>query len=112
MKLPDPRGPLSAALRASLMSGGPVTDELRGLAQRAAANAGDVLVDPDVQLTLAVCYQLHYTGFDGVDDRWEWDPALLAVRAELESAFGAAVHALAGEPHWPMASQWPLLCDD
>lgn len=47
-------------------------------------------VDPtsrDVQLTLLICYELHYRGFEGVVDAWEWDPDLLRLRATLESAF-------------------------
>ena len=34
--------------------------------------------DDDLQLSLAVCYELHYRGFDGVSEDWEWDPALIA----------------------------------
>ncbi len=49
--------------------------------------AGPVLVDEDVQLALFVCYELHYRGFDGVDDRWEWNPSLLEVREILEARF-------------------------
>src|SRR5205085_3590268 len=36
-------------------------------------------------------YELHYRSFAGVDERWEWDPRLLAVRAELEGLFEAAL---------------------
>jgi heme oxygenase-like protein len=46
----------------------------------------DVLAD-DAQLALWTCYELHYSGFDGVADEWEWDPSLLAVRRELEQRF-------------------------
>jgi hypothetical protein len=49
----------------------------------------DVLTDDDLQLALWVCYELHYAGFDDVDDTWEWDPDLLAVRRELETVFEA-----------------------
>ncbi|WP_436761005.1 iron-containing redox enzyme family protein [Streptosporangium sp. V21-05] len=49
--------------------------------------AGPVLVDEDVQLALFVCYELHHRGFDGVDDRWEWNPSLLEVREILEARF-------------------------
>jgi hypothetical protein len=50
----------------------------------------------DLQLALYCCYELHYRGFDGVDDAWEWNPGLLAFRAVLEAAFEADVHALVG----------------
>ncbi|MEU3169342.1 iron-containing redox enzyme family protein [Streptosporangium sp. NPDC006930] len=49
--------------------------------------AGPVLMDEDVQLALFVCYELHYRGFEGVDDRWEWSPSLLEVREILEARF-------------------------
>ena len=45
----------------------------------------------DLQLALYVCYELHYRGFAGVNPRWEWNPALLQVRARLEEAFLSAV---------------------
>ncbi|HEX5147293.1 MAG TPA: iron-containing redox enzyme family protein [Conexibacter sp.] len=51
----------------------------------------ELLLDDDVQLALYLCYELHYGALDGVDDRWEWDPGLLAFRAVLERAFEASV---------------------
>ncbi|MGW8670281.1 iron-containing redox enzyme family protein [Streptomyces niveus] len=41
----------------------------------------------DLQLALYLCYELHYRGFQGVDPAWEWDPALLGLRAGLERRF-------------------------
>jgi hypothetical protein len=52
---------------------------------------GDPLADDDLQLALYVCYELHYRSFAGVDEEWEWDPRLLAIRAELEALFEAAL---------------------
>ncbi len=46
----------------------------------------------DLQLALSMCYELHYRGFSGVDPAWEWHPALLTLRAELEHVFLAGVH--------------------
>jgi hypothetical protein len=54
------------------------------------------LGDDDLQLALYCCYELHYRSFAGVDDAWEWDPALVAWRAHLEGAFGAALRAAVG----------------
>jgi len=51
----------------------------------------------DVQLTLYVCYELHYRGFAGVDPGWEWNPGLLHLRAQLEDAFLTAVRRDVGE---------------
>ncbi|TDC40502.1 iron-containing redox enzyme family protein [Actinomadura sp. KC345] len=45
----------------------------------------------DLQLALHTCYELHYRGFTGVDPDWEWDPALLRLRAAMEEAFLAAL---------------------
>ena len=41
----------------------------------------------DLQLTLYVCYELHYRGFTGVDPGREWDAELLRLRSHLEHAF-------------------------
>src|SRR3954451_18301194 len=58
----------------------------------------DVLENDDLQLALWMLYELHYRGFDEVDDAHEWDPALLALRAALEAPFETALRALAA-PH-------------
>jgi hypothetical protein len=57
--------------------------------------------DEDLQLSLYCCYELHYRGFDGVDDAWEWDPSLLAFRAGLERRFEADMLDLVGPPEAP-----------
>ena len=60
----------------------------RSRLDRIEASIGDS--DPygiDVQLTLYVCYELHYRGFAAVDPGWEWNPGLLHLRARLEDAF-------------------------
>lgn len=41
----------------------------------------------DLHLALATCYELHYQGFDGVDDSYEWDPDILRFRRMLETVF-------------------------
>jgi hypothetical protein len=58
--------------------------------------ADDPLVGDDLHLALYCCYELHYRGFDGVDPDWEWDPALLAFRRELERTFEAALRGEVG----------------
>jgi hypothetical protein len=52
----------------------------------------------DSSLALYLCYELHYRGFGGVDDRWEWEPSLLAVRRSLEGAFIDALFDEVGPP--------------
>jgi hypothetical protein len=82
--LPEPRGEVSAALIGAL-------NGEAGALEVPAAAAGDALADDDLQLGLYCCYELHYRSFAGIDESWEWDPSLLAFRAELESAFSAAL---------------------
>ncbi|MDI6103376.1 iron-containing redox enzyme family protein [Actinoplanes sp. NEAU-A12] len=96
MKLPSPRGSVSAALidtlagRRTTLPHTPVPDD-----------------DEDLHLALFVCYELAYRGWDGVDDRWEWDPGLLRARRALEDHFETALHALAGPPEPVDASAVP-----
>ena len=82
--LPEPRGELSAYLVEHLRqkphelpSPPPVRE--------------DPLFGDDVQLTLYSAYELHYRGFDGVDEDWEWEPSLLAWRRDLERSFEDAL---------------------
>ena len=82
--LPLPRGELSAAVVELLTrTPGSAVPEAAGL-------------DPygeDLLLTLHTCYELHYQGFAGVDENWEWDPDLLRVRRDLENTLLTALHA-------------------
>ncbi len=77
--LPRPRGPLSAALLAWWTEGLALPAEV--------GPVGNALVDDDLHLALWCCYQLHYSGFAGIPDDMEWDPATLAFRARLEQLF-------------------------
>jgi hypothetical protein len=89
--LPAPRGPLSEGLLEAL--------RLRPHAvSLTAPGSADPLADEDVQLALYLCYELHYRGLDGVDDRWEWEPSLLGLRGELEREFERAVREVAPAP--------------
>ncbi len=85
IELPPPRGPLSEELFEAL--GGPPRAGL-GVP---GADSPDPLADEDLQLALYVAYELHYAEIRGVDERWEWSPALLAFREALERPFEAAV---------------------
>ncbi|MER7006432.1 iron-containing redox enzyme family protein [Dactylosporangium sp. NPDC000555] len=95
MQLPHPRGPLSTALLHAL-AGAP--RELPGSPAAAGTAAGDPLADEDLQLTLHVCYELHYQGFEDVDEGWEWHPSLLALRQAAERHFEAALRRLVPLP--------------
>jgi hypothetical protein len=75
--LPKPRGPRSehlvAHLRRRAHDPGPLP-----------AAEDDPLDGDDSALALHVLYELHYRGFAGVDERWEWEPGLLVARRVLE----------------------------
>jgi heme oxygenase-like protein len=45
----------------------------------------------DFQLSLYALYELHYRGFAGIDELWEWEPSLIALRSRLEADFEAAL---------------------
>jgi hypothetical protein len=92
-RLPAPRGPLSTGLLSAL-AGDPPCDVPRPVTP----NGGDPLLDEDLQLSLYVLYELHYRGFAGVSEAWEWDPSVLALRAALEERFLAGVHARTPHP--------------
>jgi Iron-containing redox enzyme len=78
--LPEPRGAVTALLLDALAR--PVEP------LPPAPEPGD---EDDLQLALYLCYELHYRGLPEVDERWEWEPSLLALRADLERRFEAAL---------------------
>ncbi len=93
---PAPRGPLSGAVLAALHAR-PGTLSIDDALALDLLDVIDPLADDDLHLALYCCYELHYRGFHGVDERWEWDPALLALRARLEEVFETGLaEALAG----------------
>ena len=87
--LPGPRGEITDALFAALRR------PPRALPPLPAPAAARPEADEDLQLALYCCYELHYRGFADVDERWEWEPSLLAARAALEERFEAALTELA-----------------
>jgi hypothetical protein len=96
MRLPDPRGPLSESLCRDLATGTSLSAATVARADRVSAAGAEALADEDLQLGLAVLYELHYRGFDEVSEDWEWDPDLLRVRAGLERRHLAALRELVG----------------
>ncbi|HEX6022345.1 MAG TPA: iron-containing redox enzyme family protein [Solirubrobacter sp.] len=74
--------------------------ELRDPPHRLDPQIDDVEFE-DLHLALYTCYELHYRGFDDVDDGWEWEPSLLALRGELERRFEDELLELVGEPGEP-----------
>jgi hypothetical protein len=88
-QLPQPRGPISERLLASLRQPPHAIEPV-------APGVEKPLEDEDLQLALYACYELHYRGFEGVDAVWEWEPSLIAFRAGLESGFAAALDEAVG----------------
>jgi hypothetical protein len=79
--LPAQRGEISQFLLAALRR------PPHSLERVAIPEIEDPLADDDLQLALYLCYELHYRGLPAVDERWEWEPSLLALRARLEQIF-------------------------
>jgi hypothetical protein len=80
MLVPKPRGALSDALFEAL--------------RNTAASWDDVLRarpdhEDDAHICLWTLYELHYRGFDDVDDALEWQPELVQLRRDLERPFEA-----------------------
>lgn len=94
MQLPDPRGELSSHV-IDLLAADP--SSWRGSAP--SPEVDEPLTDDDLQLALACCYELHYLGFDGVDDSWEWDSRLLGFRAGLEEVMTRGLMDAVGAPN-------------
>jgi hypothetical protein len=94
--LPEARGDATALLLDHLVE--PVHD-----LPRLHLDVADPLTDDDLQLALYLCYELHYRGLPGVDERWEWEPSLLARRRAWEEAFEEALLHAVGAPRAPDA---------
>ncbi|MGH2594948.1 MAG: iron-containing redox enzyme family protein [Actinomycetota bacterium] len=84
--LPAERGELSAAVMAFLRGCGKSLPSLLAI-------SGDPLEDEDLQLALYLSYELHYRGFEGVDDRLEWDTRSIGFRKAAEQQFEDAIRA-------------------
>ncbi|MEV4604704.1 iron-containing redox enzyme family protein [Amycolatopsis sp. NPDC049253] len=90
MRLPSPRGPSSSAVVTRLLT------EPDDAAAGAAPTGADVPVwhDEDLQLTLWICYELSYRGFDEVDADWEHAPFVTGLRRQLERRWVAGLREL------------------
>ncbi|MDQ6822645.1 MAG: iron-containing redox enzyme family protein [Actinomycetota bacterium] len=83
--MPSPRGEISDLVMRMLK------DEVHAMPDVVSGSVPDPLTDEDLQLALYLCYELHYRGLPGVDERWEWEPSLLAMRQHLERQFEGAL---------------------
>lgn len=104
-RLVEGRGELSRAVTEALRSGG--TPRFSTAAVLAADPWGE-----DLQLALYLLYELHYRGFEGVDDAREWDPDLLRLRQAVEARFLHALHTeLSDAPRTVADAFAPLLVE-
>lgn len=92
MFTPKPRGELSQALFGMLRAE-PV--EVRASLDVRPTD------DDDLHICLWVMYELMYRGFDDVDDRFEWHPAVLELRRALEQRFEDDLRAAYSRPPLP-----------
>jgi hypothetical protein len=90
MRLPDPRGDLSAAL----------FEYLAGSRERPLLpeGDGDPLADDDLQLALYCAHELHYGGLEGIDDAREWEAELLEFELAAEAILLARLRREIGDP--------------
>jgi heme oxygenase-like protein len=95
-RVPPPRGEISERLLDSLAR--PVHELAASAPPSEPSLAGSPLDDEDLHLALYLCYELHYRGLPGVDERWEWEPSLLALRRGLETCFEHALLEAVPEP--------------
>ena len=86
--LPPIRGPWTEALYGLLRA--PIEKQLSAPMD---VRGSDVLADDDLQMALYLCYELHYAGVQGIDERMEWSPDVLMFRSVLEAEFEAALRA-------------------
>ncbi len=89
--LPSARGPMSETLIELLFSPPETKD---GGFPDVCLDGLEALDDDDLQLSLYLLNELHYSSIEGVDERWEWHPSLAAWRARLEQSFETALHEL------------------
>src|SRR6201986_2043171 len=104
MKLPPPRGRLSAWLVTTLTSADPAAQRHEPAPPvHALVPHRPAWHDDDLQLALWCGYELHYRGFDDVDERWEWNPAVIAFRGTLEQRWLASLRGLGEHEAVPAA---------
>lgn len=106
MRIPQSRGPVSAALLELLLNSDTGSEArlaatLHELTEASVRDTDDILLDDDLQTALFLAYELRYSGLRGVADAWEWHPAVLALCASIEAQFEQALRDRAPMPELP-----------
>jgi hypothetical protein len=94
VKIPPARGPLTEWLCETLLAA--PGSEAHSVPPPAGQETALAWLDEDLQLALWCCYELHYRGFDDVEDDWEWHPEIVGFRGQLERRWLAALRELGG----------------
>lgn len=89
-RLPEPRGPVSEAIVEHLY-------RPPGSLFAIPSTHDHPLWGEDSALAIHVLYALHYRGFAGVDEAWEWDPGVMAACRALEYRLEAILLEIARE---------------
>lgn len=103
MPIPSARGAVSDLLF-RILQGRAAPEDLVGEVAVAVGGTTDAVSHEDLQLTLFCLYELHYGGIQGVDDRLEWSPNLIAARSLIEDAFEAELRIRVPVPELPAAT--------
>jgi heme oxygenase-like protein len=90
MRVPDPHGPISRSVHGLLT--GTSADIDAAHFNTLVAAVSSPLTDVDFQQALTCCYEMHYRGFEDVDDELEWSPGLAAAQRLMEGRFRSALH--------------------
>lgn len=106
VRMPPPRGGLSAWLAATLRQG-PAGLSASVTPPPVPHPIAAAWEDDDLQLALWCSYELHYRGFEDVDERWEWHPAIVGFCGSLERWWLAALRSVVGEPAAVSAAELP-----
>lgn len=99
------RGPISCQVIQALLTPPhhalAALEKLLETTRQTLVDTSDVARDEDLQLALFILYGLHYGDTVAVDDEWEWQPTLVAVRLEIERAFERYLRASVSVPNVP-----------
>ncbi|MFF7683956.1 iron-containing redox enzyme family protein [Microbacterium sp. NPDC007973] len=95
----DARGPVSAAILRHLVDG--VATGHTALADAAVSATADIERDDDLQLALFALYASSYGSIAAFRAELEWDPALIATRRVIETAFEASLRESVAVPQPP-----------
>jgi hypothetical protein len=96
-------GQLMSALRRHPSDSETTLSDFRSTVDAALAETVDIIRDEDLQLALFVLYGLHYGSVIETEGDWEWNPALITARLQIEQVFEQRLRDVVGVPPLPSA---------